>query len=419
MFKRNNVLFLMVFTAFNVYAQTAEEIYSRVTVVKSNEYYQEQAKIWKKMADVNPKNANAWFNYYKAKRNIQTLKATDNVHAENRFQELNNIVSQVNKNCPNSFEAHYLNWKNSNSNPAYFQELQKAFDLDSNRTDYFPDFVIYHEIMGNYPQKNYFLKKWAQSKVVSPGLLNYAYNMLIGLDSNSIILTGGDNDTYYPWLIQEAFGIRKDVKVINIHLAFKQNVLDRYAQEIGMDFINLNNMNFKTFQFHLFENLKKIKIAGMNSQHNGFSIDFKSNSIKIPQNPELYDKSKFKMGGIYLATTCQLDSMEANDYFKLNLVGLASEFSLYPSGVKALNNLIQNYDQRFRLDDLTQTFSHDLSQSIVDQVNGNYLPILFQLYEHFDKIDASKALKIKKLAFSIAKKCNQVKIVEAYLGSEN
>jgi len=419
MLKRNSVLFLMVFTAFNVYAQKAEEIYSRVTVVKSNEYYQEQAKIWQKIADANPKNANAWFNYYKAKRNIQTLKATDNVHAENRFQELNNIVTLVNKNCPNSFEAHYLNWKNSNSNPAFFGELQKAFEIDSTRTDYFPDFVIYHEIMGNYSQKNYFIKKWAQSNVVSPGLLNYAYNMLIGLDSNSVILTAGDNDTYYPWLIQEAYGIRKDVKVINIHLAFKQIVLDRYAQELGMDFINLKNMDFKAFQFHLFENLKKIKIAGMNSKQNGFSIDFKSNSIKIPQNPELYDKSEFKMGGIYMATTCQLDSMEVNDYFKLNLVGLAFEFDLYPSGVKALNSLILNYNQRFRLDDLTHTFNYDVSQSIVDQVNANYLPCLFQLYEHFEKIDLSKALKIKKLAFSIAKKSNQIKIVQELMGNEN
>jgi hypothetical protein len=412
------VSFLLI---LNSNAQNAEEIFSRVVVVKSNEYYIEQANAWKKIAEANPKNPNAWFNYYKAKRNIQTLKKSDNVHSENRFNELNEIVEKVTANCPNSFEAHYLKWKNSNSNPAFFNELQKAYDIDSTRTDYYPDFVIYHEIMGNINQRNIFLKRWAKSNIISPGLLNYAYNMLIGLDSNSVILTGGDNDTYYPWIIQEAYGIRKDVKVINIHVAFKQNVINRYAQEIGIETIQIGKIDFKTFQFQLFQNLKKLKIAALNSMNGRSKVDFKSNDLTPEKTSKISSgdiHSRFVSGGLYLAATFQMDSFDFEDYLKLNLVGLSFEYNLYPSGVKALKQLIQCYDHWFRLDYINQTFTTDISQSMVNQVNGNYLPSLYQLYEHFQKMDVSKALKYKRLAFKIAAKSNQINEVVAMMGSE-
>ncbi len=421
--KNQNFIFLIILLCQQLaQAQKAETIYSRVTVVKPNEYYLQQAEIWRKLAESNPQNANAWFNYYKAKRNIETLKKTDNVHAENRFKELNEIVANVNKNCPNSFEAHYLKWKNSNSNPAMYSELQKAYEIDSNRTDYFPDFVVYHEIAGNYQQKKYFLQKWANSEVASQGLLNYAYNMLIGLDSNSIIVTGGDNDTYYPWLIQEAYGIRKDVKIINIHLAYKPNVFKRYAAEIGIETLPVEKMNFKTFQYEFIIQLKQLKIAQLNSLNGHTQIGFQSSNI--PQNIKetqnsVYDLSRYKNGGIYFATTYQIDSIDFEDYLKLNLVGLSFEYNLYPSGVKALNKLIQNYNQLFKLDYLQIPFYHDLSQSMVDQVNGNYLSSMFQLYEHYQNTDLSKAKRIKKIAFAIASKNQMQNEVIQLMGSED
>ncbi len=47
---------------------------------------------------------------------------------------------------------------------------------------------------------------------------DHAYNMLSSCDSNAILLTYGDNDTYPLWYLQEIEGYRTDVRIINFNL---------------------------------------------------------------------------------------------------------------------------------------------------------------------------------------------------------
>jgi hypothetical protein len=86
-------------------------------------------------------------------------------------------------------------------------------------------------IQAGFPERGL---HWIQLAKYDPSMLDLARNMLAGLPSNAILISGGDNDTYPLWFLQIVAGVRRDVAVINLSLLAVKEYRDLISVGLGL-----------------------------------------------------------------------------------------------------------------------------------------------------------------------------------------
>ncbi|MGZ4057937.1 MAG: hypothetical protein ACXVPU_02870 [Bacteroidia bacterium] len=341
--------------------------------------------LWKKEIDKNPKNADAWYNYYRANRNAYIKgEEGDSQKAKGitRFDRLKNIVDGMEKNVPNSFEYNFVKWANGNNDFSLFPFLEKAYQLSPNDPDVIMSLIFYYEIKGDYIQRNKHIQEYYNLGEYSPGLLNYSYNMLSGVEKNAIILTEGDKDTEAALLLQYGKGYRRDVQILNVNLVLIKEYRDHVFKELGIEELNfdplLTDNNFEQFHKVIVEHISK-------------------NKNNRP---------------VYVAVNVR-DVYTAPVIKNLYITGLAYQYStIHVDNIPLLKT---NMEQNYAIDYLKVYFPHDISFGNVNSMNENYILPLSTLSNYYllsgDKL---KANQYKDLALKIATAADRQDLFKEY-----
>jgi hypothetical protein len=96
--------------------------------------------------------------------------------------------------------------------------LERAVELDPAYMDPWYGLVMSYMEQGEKEKLDVGLRKILSSGNIPAEVMDYGYNLLMCLDSNAVIVTNGDNDTYPLWILTQIANVRPDVRVVNISM---------------------------------------------------------------------------------------------------------------------------------------------------------------------------------------------------------
>jgi len=366
---KTRLMVLMMLSAFILqsFAQKPEPVYSIVRQVHDFDWYEQQAKAWKQEIDRGTKENMAWVYWFEANR--MACDFCDSKKWESKkgdyFVTKTQLVEMAEKAIPNSFELNILKMKYDRTRTSD-EFLFKAHDIKPFDNLLLPNLLNYYQIKNDKPNVELTCKKWFNSNEMPQELLITAYNNLISLDSNAILLTYGDNDTYPYWVLQNAQKLRPDVLVLIIPMATH---LDEYRVNV------FEEQNIKPLIFK-------------NDSDRTEQALFRHLIKNVTDRP-IY-VSAFSSEEVYKA-------YEAKMYF----VGLSLKFSPKPfNNMAVLRNNIEN---KYMLDFLKRTFYNNYAQSVVNLMSAGYLASFQKLYGYYKQTGKNdQAKKIKELAETVA-----------------
>ena len=200
----------------------------RQSGVLPGEWYLQQSRDWEKTVGREPHNAAAWFNYFLA---TEYSFRQGLLPREQQEQTLSELVGRMEKQVPDAFEYYLVRARFSHDEAA----LNRAHDLNPNHPEPYFEFLTKAQIGGDTAAFERHAKSLYRTREIPEGLLNYNYNVLMSLEPGAIIFSNGDNDTYPVWVLQGAKGVRRDVLLLNIHLArFVPEYLTRQLARHGI-----------------------------------------------------------------------------------------------------------------------------------------------------------------------------------------
>ena len=196
----------------------AEKITGPVVSEHNASYYSEQMKAWKKIVRQKPDNETAWRNYFLAawyyERNGNASDST-----------LNHVLREMEESIPDTYTFYFANYRCKMGTLDCHQYAVEAMKRLPETMDYldYDTWFCYSAMVGDEAKMESIAKKYYDSGLYSPAILQYSYNEMQGMEQGGIYIGNGDALVIPKWMLQYAKGLHKDKVIVCLpFLAIKQ-----------------------------------------------------------------------------------------------------------------------------------------------------------------------------------------------------
>jgi len=381
--KAIHFLLLILLLCSVVVAESPQKVYRITQEYYSNDWYKKQAELWKKEIEKNPQNAAAWESYYYANRYARF----DDVNSPERQAKLAQIIEDMGKAIPNSYEYTLLKAWNS-CDIMDVSGYEKAWRMNPARPDPLYNLAMHYEIKNKPDRAREFYQKIYDSHDIVPELVEYNYNVLMSVEENGILYTNGDNDTYPARMLQEVKNVRPDVTIINASLA-------------GVNDYLIVKLAEKKIDFDVSATRKIIRDEEGVYNHPKFLLRlFKTIDENYPDIPQYF---ALTMSSFY---TSDIEG-------ELQITGLANRLCSSPFDNLAL--LKKNIENNFRIDYLQQQWYREnyIGVNSINHLNANYAAAFLKLARHYKLAgEMSSYRSLRDLAAHIVKKSGDKELLK-------
>ena len=361
-----------------------ENIVSPTKVEYDSVWYARQAEGWAKEIKKNPKNEYAWRNYYLASK-YQLTWFNPSPYSKDRSTKdatnfLEGILINMEKNIPDSHVLNILRYFHDGKwDEKYKEGVMRAIAEGPDDLLFFPDYAAFMLRWDMEEELTKLCQKMYESGEYSPALLNYAYNELVGVEPGSILLTYGDVPTYSKLLIQKGKGLFPDVHVISTALLYFEDYRKSIFTKLGIP----------------------IDIAAEDRNGEGLIRHI----VRHSKHP------------VYFSIASGITKEDLTD--SLYSEGLVMRYSAKPYDNISIKR--RNYEKRYLLDYLQESFSPERYTTSADRLKLNYVVVFQSLLKHYR--EAGDEARLKELHQLLEKVIDNVELTpeirEGYLNFIN
>ena len=358
--KRIFLLVALAITVLHASGQTkAEEIKSPIVSEQDADYYTVQTDLWRDIARSNPKDEQAWKNYFRAAWYKKWYNKVDTT--------ANDVLREMEKAVPGSYiynYACYRKYMGMEESHLYARAAMKQLPETMDQNDY-DIWFCYAAQVGDEENMERIAKRYYNSGLYSPYVLQYNYNELQGMEENGIYIGNGDAILIPKWIMQYAKGLHRDKAIVCMSFLALKHYREYIFRKLGVE---MPEFKEEKTQADYDENVfRAVEALRKGTKRPTYFSSFNGVEINKPWEDKLYNE------------------------------GLTLKYSDKPYDNFAVKR--SNVEERYLLEYLIESFSPNKWDS-GNRLNANYVVMLSDLLDYYKKNNQKRYKWLRKLLLS-------------------